>query len=320
MRHLISVIVPMYNVEKYIGKCIESLINQTYSNIEIILVNDGSPDSSGLIADAYACKDSRITVIHNSNMGVSSARNCGLDIANGDYVCFIDGDDWILSDFIHYMHALAVDTGAEMVMSKGVVNSKIISEDVNEIWNSDQATAAILYPEIPLGVWNKMFCRKMIEKNSLRFLSGLFMGEGLNFIVSASQFSNKIAITNRKMYFYRKDNESSATTALNISKMKNALIAIENLNNNLTDPSKEVRAAIDYHYWMTCFNWAVSMKKSGIISGNEDFYRECLSDIKSRSLQVFFSSQVSMFRRIRIALVWVFPNLSIYLSSRLKRW
>ena len=95
MEDLISIILPVYKVEKYIDKCMESLINQTYKNLEIILVDDGSPDNSGKLCDEWSKKDKRVKVIHKENGGVSSARNAGLDAATGDYIAFIDPDDWV---------------------------------------------------------------------------------------------------------------------------------------------------------------------------------------------------------------------------------
>ena len=95
MDKLISVIVPIYNVEKYLTKCIESIINQTYKNLEIILVDDGSPDKSPIICDEYAKKDNRIKVIHKKNGGLSDARNYGMSLATGEYISFIDSDDYI---------------------------------------------------------------------------------------------------------------------------------------------------------------------------------------------------------------------------------
>ena len=97
---LVSVIVPIYGVEKYLDECIISIINQTYDNLEIILVDDGSPDNCPKIADQRAIKDKRIIVIHKKNGGLSSARNAGLEISNGEFVAFIDGDDWIESTYI----------------------------------------------------------------------------------------------------------------------------------------------------------------------------------------------------------------------------
>ena len=95
MRGEISIIVPVYNVEKYLSQCIESIINQNYKNIEIILVNDGSTDKSGDICDSYSLKDNRIKVIHKKNEGVSIARNTGLKVATGEYIAFVDGDDFV---------------------------------------------------------------------------------------------------------------------------------------------------------------------------------------------------------------------------------
>ena len=95
MDALISVLIPVFNVERYLSRCIESVIKQTYKNIEIILIDDGSKDKSGKICDKYAKKDDRIRVIHKENEGVSVARNLGMDSANGEYIIFVDSDDWI---------------------------------------------------------------------------------------------------------------------------------------------------------------------------------------------------------------------------------
>ena len=98
MNNLISVIVPVYNVEKFLVKCVDSILAQTYTNLEIIIVDDGSPDNCPAICDELAKKDSRIKVIHKENGGASSARNAGLDIAKGEYIGFVDGDDYIAKD------------------------------------------------------------------------------------------------------------------------------------------------------------------------------------------------------------------------------
>lgn len=109
----ISVIVPVYNVEKYLVRCVDSIVNQTYENLEIILVDDGSPDASGSICDSFT--DPRIRVIHKENGGLSSARNAGLDIATGDYIGFIDSDDWIAPDMYETMLRMAKEAQAGIV-------------------------------------------------------------------------------------------------------------------------------------------------------------------------------------------------------------
>ena len=111
----ISVIVPVYNVEKYLSRCVDSILGQTFSDLEVILVNDGSGDSSGSICDSYAAKDSRIRVIHKENGGLSSARNAGIDAASGEYLAFVDSDDWIEPEMYETMLALTEKYGADLV-------------------------------------------------------------------------------------------------------------------------------------------------------------------------------------------------------------
>ena len=115
MRDLVSVIIPVYNVQKYLLKCVESVINQTYTNIEIILIDDGSKDTSGKICDEIAEKDQRIRVIHTENRGVSAARNMGLSFAVGEFVTFVDSDDTVNSKFVEELYA-AFDSSVDMTV------------------------------------------------------------------------------------------------------------------------------------------------------------------------------------------------------------
>ncbi len=112
---MISVIVPVYKVEKFLGKCVDSILAQTYENLEVILVDDGSPDGCGALCDAYAQKDSRVIVIHKENGGLSSARNAGMDIARGEYIGFVDSDDWIEPEMYGHMLSLARNYGVKLV-------------------------------------------------------------------------------------------------------------------------------------------------------------------------------------------------------------
>ena len=115
MNSLISVIVPIYNVEKYLDRCVESIINQTYKNLEIILVDDGSPDNCTQMCDDYAKKDSRIRVVHKENGGLSDARNAGMEVATGEYVSFIDSDDYISLDFYETLFQTMIDNDSDIV-------------------------------------------------------------------------------------------------------------------------------------------------------------------------------------------------------------
>ncbi len=126
---LISIIIPVYNVERYLRECIDSIIAQTYKNLEIILVDDGSSDKSGEICDEYSKKDSRIKVIHKKNGGLSDARNVALDIAKGDYIGFIDSDDYIEKDMFQILYNLAEEYNAEIssISFYKMLENKVIS-------------------------------------------------------------------------------------------------------------------------------------------------------------------------------------------------
>ncbi len=114
MKDLITVVVPVYKVEKYIDRCVTSIINQTYKNLQIILVDDGSPDNCGKICDEYAKKDNRIEVIHKENGGLSDARNAGINIAKGKYIAFVDSDDYVANDYIEYMYKILKKENAKI--------------------------------------------------------------------------------------------------------------------------------------------------------------------------------------------------------------
>ena len=116
MEDLISVVVPIYNVENYIKKCVDSILSQTYKNLEIILVDDGSPDNCPQICDEYAQKDNRIKVIHKENGGLSDARNAGIDISKGKFITFIDSDDYIEKDYVEVLYNSIKENASDMAI------------------------------------------------------------------------------------------------------------------------------------------------------------------------------------------------------------
>lgn len=317
---LVTIIVPVFNVEKYIGDCVNSIINQTYKNLEIILVNDGSNDRSAFLIDQFARKDSRINVLHKQNGGVSSARNAGLSVAHGDYVCFVDADDRVAPEFVEYFMHIAVRHDADLVMSTKTIEGSLKEDSINhkfEVWSSEKSTSEILYAKFPIGCWNKIFKRSVIVENNISFPAGFFMGEGLNFITNFAQVANKIVATNRALYFYRRDNSDSATTAISVSKMENALNAIKNIRENLIIKSRKINTALDFHEWLTAFFSVVGIIKLNAVCQNELFYRSCWIILRKNSLPLFFCARVSARRRFLLLAVLLLPM--VFVEKIIKR-
>ena len=158
---LVSMIIGMYKGENYIEECIESVQKQDYKNLEIILIDDGSPDRCGEIADLYAKNDSRIRVIHQKNSGVSISRNNGLDVAKGEYICIIDQDDIISRDYVSYFYNLIKKNNADIALTPTADKFfEKVKEDNHkdrcEIWSGEQATIEMLYHKVIIAPWNKI--------------------------------------------------------------------------------------------------------------------------------------------------------------------
>ncbi len=215
MNDLVSVIVPVYNVQKYLPRCIESILNQTYKNIELILVDDGSPDKSGEICDYYAKKDGRVIVVHKENGGVSSARNTGLDIAKGKYISFVDGDDFLSNSAIDILCKEIVISNTDCSIGsikrinlfktilKKNLKSKIIlsntSQMVSFIFNRNK------YDE-PGLIASKLYISKIIKDNRLRFTEGMKIGEDGEFFFNYLKFCHKISTIDSCVYYYNRLN------------------------------------------------------------------------------------------------------------------
>ena len=210
MDKLISVIVPIYNVEKYLTKCIESIINQTYENLEIILVDDGSPDNCPIICDEYAKRDSRVKVIHKKNGGLSDARNAGLDIATGEYIMFIDSDDFVEIDMMESMMNNMIDNNVDLV----VCNIKYIydnSEKVkynqkDKVLDKYEAMQEYIKDGIVQAVaWNKLYKINLI--NGMRYKVGK-INEDEFFTYKIVDRINKIYYNSKPFYNYVQRNTS----------------------------------------------------------------------------------------------------------------
>lgn len=216
MNELISVIIPIYNIERYIGKCINSIINQTYKNLEIILVDDGSTDKSGQICDEYAQIDTRILVIHKKNEGLSDARNSGLDICKGKYIGFVDGDDWIADDMYEFLYRTLIERQADVAVcghfiedDEGVYDSECADGNL-KIYNCREAVCAIVKDEeIHSFAWDKLYKRELFD--GIRYPAGRYV-QDIFTTYKIFEKADKVACNNQpKYYYYQRKNSIQRT-------------------------------------------------------------------------------------------------------------
>ena len=213
----VSVIIPVYNVEKYLKECVESVLSQTYENLEVILVDDGSTDGSGKICDEFSVKDSRVLAFHMKNQGVSSARNFGIKRAGGKYVAFVDSDDLAEKDYIEKLcKKLSEDetVGLAVCDYKMKTDSKffeIAPKNSKSVYLAKDANDFFDLYEHSLtpSVWAKLFIR---EKITDEFDKDLNYGEDDLFILNYLKNIEKIAFVNEPLYVYRNDSRETLTS------------------------------------------------------------------------------------------------------------
>lgn len=231
----ISIIVPVYNVEAYLPQCLESLINQTYENLEIVCVNDGSLDGSGQILQQYAVRDSRVHVITQKNQGASVARNQGLSVARGDYIMFVDGDDWVELDTCRVAVDTAETSGADVVFWSYVreyeceSKEKLLPLDDETVLHGNEAKALLhrrqlglvgeelAHPEYAdslVTVWGKLYTSKLLQEAGAEFVDIRKIGtsEDAMFNLETLREIHTAVYIKRCFYHYRKNNLTSVTT------------------------------------------------------------------------------------------------------------
>ena len=210
---LVSVIVPVYNSEEYLHQCIDSILNQTYTNIELLLINDGSQDRSGEICDEFAEKDERIRVFYQKNRGVSSARNLGLNNANGKWVSFVDSDDWEdketymeILNFVNYKKVDLVIWGIKFITGSYIQNRSFQTNAlVNEKTDIQELLMQCDMERLLESPCNKLYLLRIIKKTNLEFDVNLSNNEDIQFNCNYLQNVNAISIYKKSFYNYRKD-------------------------------------------------------------------------------------------------------------------
>lgn len=305
----VSIIAPVYNVEKYISICLDSLLEQTHQNIEIILVDDGSQDNSGGIADKYAEIDKRIKVIHKENEGVSVARNVGIENSTGDYICFVDSDDYVMPDYVEYLLKLINDADVALTTRMfGNFDTEQVTNETETTVTAEEAAVKMLVYDIPIGVYCKIFKKEFLEEKNVRFNRNLFIGEGFNFNIDALQRANKVVLGNRKIYYYRRDNEMSATTKFSIEKWENGLKAIQIIKKNLLYNTKEINRAWDFANWRTHSDVYDIMVLASVEKEHPDFFKR-VKHISRFKAYTAFVVPTSKKQKLRAFAFVIYPKL-----------
>jgi len=262
----LSIIVPVYKVEPYLCKCVDSILSQTFRDFELILVDDGSPDKCGGICDGYALNDSRVRVIHQQNSGLSAARNAGLDIARGDYTGFVDSDDWIDASMYENMIGRALEQDADVVICSyfEVIGNRAIvpkSRIRSQVFMPDECVRLILTDEIRNYAWNKIFRRSLFE--SCRFVTGRAY-EDMPLIYRLVGKAKRISYTDVPYYYYQQRYNSivNSPDPRNIYDsfifLREREIFARNYHPQLSDKCNEMTAKAA----LTAYNLQITSKKN----------------------------------------------------------
>ena len=320
---LVSLIITVYNGEKYLDACLNSVINQTYSNLEIIIIDDGSNDRSMEILDKYMKIDSRIVVIHQENMGCSYARNRGLLQARGEYVGIIDQDDVIHQNYVAYLMHLIEVTHASVATThkvKEFAGSLEKMQDISklddyEVWSGIKAAQAMLLHNLQVGPWNKLIKKSLLERNAILFQEQFYCGEGLAFSVEAFQASQQVVVGKEIIYFYRIDNAGSGTSSFSEKKLRSALCATDYIWEKLNNKSRRAKRIIRFEKWRTTVSWFVVLSLSKGKNQNLNIYKELKRNSRKNSLNTLFLS-VGFKQKILACVFFISPLLGGYLLGR----
>ena len=316
MEDKISIIVPIYNSERYLDKCINSILNQTYKNLEIILIDDGSTDKSKMICEKYKKKDSRIIFISKKNTGVSDTRNIGLNIASGKYIGFVDSDDFIKLDMfeilIYNINKYRADLSICNIVEKN--NRKYRVKELS----SRDGLKIILENSGPKGyIYNKLYKKNIIDRYNIKFNVNIYMCEDLLFNCLYLQNIGKVIYTTQELYYYIKRRGSVTNSQYNF---RFATI-LDAYNEMFKIYIKEERGMYDYFkaiYVLTNINLKIKM----FLSNAKDTRVEikCNKNIDKYIRQVLKSNYITLNIRLKVFCYYYFYDVIKYLKKILKQF
>lgn len=276
MRPCVSVCVPVYRVENYLRRCLDSLVNQTLSNIEIILIDDGSPDGSGRICDEYAERDSRIKVVHKENGGLSSARRVGLELSTGEYYIVCDSDDWVETTMYEELYRKAKNDDADIVLCDYLSeysDGRSIPSKSYSFTTQEQYIEDLMLRRANVSGWCKLFRLKTIRHLNMNYTEGVNLGEDALFVFKMLLSPQRISTLNRALYHYQRCiGGDSYTNNISLSSVANARY----IHNWLTENYTASRYARAEQY--SLINYAFTALRCKEISKQE--YQEISRQIK----------------------------------------
>ncbi len=316
----ISVIIPVYNVEKYLKRCLDSVVNQTYKNLEIILIDDGSTDNSGKICDEYAEKDKRIIVIHKENGGLSDARNKGLDICTGEYIGFIDSDDWIDLNYFNVLLKNLLEYNVDIACCDYLRTDKYVKNKDGKIKNieilGDEKTLEIYLEKELVSA-----CAKLYRKD--KFFNIRFplkkINEDIATIFLVFTKSKSISYIDKKMYFYFK-NTDSITKSKFSKKNLDLLYAWEEVVNLSRKHSNKVQELADFRLKKAYFSLLGIIAYNGMDNTEENnkIKKMLLKKFKENYIYFIKSNLINFNRKIAIICMRISFNLCCEIGNILR--
>lgn len=315
-KKLVSIVVPIYKVENYLKKCVDSIINQTYKSLEIILVDDGSPDNCGVICDEYKKMDKRIKVIHKKNGGLSDARNRGLDVATGEYICFVDSDDFVSELYIEKLLKKALKEKADIV----ACNFQYIDE-LGKIWVRKEKEDKVYFSkeaikdiftttqDTEVMMCNKIYKKNLFVDNNIKFPVGKLHEDNFT-TYKLYDKANKIILINDKLYYYLQRNNSIMST-FNKRRL-DILLALEEIKEYFKDRP-------DFFDVIVCNELLVylSLLNNMIVTNyDENEKLEIINKIKLSKMTYLRNSVISIKQKIMVLILQF--NFNLYSKIYLK--
>jgi glycosyltransferase involved in cell wall biosynthesis len=312
MNPKLSIIVPVFNVESFIHDCIESILDQTFKDFELILINDGSSDRSGYICDEYSMKDKRIIVIHKENGGQSSARNRGIDVAKGDYIGFIDSDDWIHRDMYKILYTKAIETAADITAcnivqyNKDTTSHFYCNEATDHLYDRNSAMNELYLNErLTFSPCNKLYKKKLFE--GITFKEGYIL-EDMDFTYRIIHQSNRIYYIGQALYNYRYNDKSTMRKAFSKKRLdefevrKNMyLFYLENYPNQANEVYAE--------WFLTGLMLYINIEK---YYRNEKNQHKYLIDTDRKILKsLIFNKKYNRKKKILLSVAIISPNILV---------